>query len=210
MASIDALRVWADAHPYLMIAVVWPFVLGFVTFSLKPRTPEQYTAIAAMRPVAFWSRFVVLLQLIGALGLDPVKVVKLLQKLVTPRAIAVLVIVGAIGGTAMSFDGAPRRALFSSGAIVRTGTGCAFFTPAVIDALASKTKCALQNQELSREQIIIKCALTGAETDKVMPQVEASRAASAKAVVAARADEQVKHIGAPTCGPDAGATDGGR
>lgn len=79
--ALTACWAWVLAHP----AYAWPLVSALVTIALKPRTPEQYAAMAAMRPTWFWSRFAPLLQLVGALGLDPVKALAVLSKVFTGK-----------------------------------------------------------------------------------------------------------------------------
>jgi hypothetical protein len=79
--ALTACWAWVLAHP----TYAWPLISALVTIALKPRTPEQYAAMAAMRPVWFWSRFAPLLQLVGALGLDPVKALAVLSKVFTGK-----------------------------------------------------------------------------------------------------------------------------
>lgn len=67
---------WAYHHPEF-----WPVVTALVVMLCKPRSPAEYAKIAERWPTAFWSRWVELMRLVGALGLDPIKVVKVLRKL---------------------------------------------------------------------------------------------------------------------------------
>lgn len=66
---------FAESHPVLFSALVWPLITAIVTALFKPRTPEEY---AALPP-----RLAAFLRLIAALGLDPVKAVKIVQEAAT-------------------------------------------------------------------------------------------------------------------------------
>jgi hypothetical protein len=79
---MHAIVQWARANPGLMAAVVWPFVLAVITAAVKPRSPEAYERLAKHSPVWFFTRLAAFLQLLGALGIDPVKVVLALSKVV--------------------------------------------------------------------------------------------------------------------------------
>ena len=70
---------WVLQNP----AIAWPIISSFIVVTLKPRTPEGYAAMSAIRPVWFFSRLAALLQLIGALGLDPVKALQVASKVIT-------------------------------------------------------------------------------------------------------------------------------
>lgn len=63
---------FAESHPVLFSALVWPLLTAMVTALFKPRTPEEY---AALPP-----KLAAFLRLIAALGLDPVKAVKIVQE----------------------------------------------------------------------------------------------------------------------------------
>lgn len=67
---------FAAAHPELMAAIVWPVLSAVITALFKPRTPEEYAALATN-----WPRLAAFLQLVGALGIDPVKAVVALKKI---------------------------------------------------------------------------------------------------------------------------------
>lgn len=66
---------WVAAHDEFMLAFGWPVLTALLTVALKPRTPEEY---AALPP-----RLAAFLQLIAALGLDPIKAVAVTRKLVS-------------------------------------------------------------------------------------------------------------------------------
>lgn len=215
MPSLDTIAAWAEAHPYLMTAVVWPFVLAFLTLVLKPRTPLEYARIATMKPVAFFSRLVVVLQLIGALGLDPVKVVKLLQKLISPPRI------GASGLPIIDQSDPPpssgsrirsaarssgvalllAAALFTFGAFVLSG--CSPKALSVLDLLARKTQCAIANQDLPNEEILRKCAIDAADAKTILDLVGESRQVAATR--ANQAEDRGRIAAALHCHDDAGA-----
>lgn len=72
---------WMKANPL----VAWPLITALVTAILKPRSPARYAAMTAMYPTWLWSRFAPLLQLIGALGLDPVKALQVISKVFTGK-----------------------------------------------------------------------------------------------------------------------------
>ena len=72
---------FARANPLVMTAIVWPLLSALLTAVFKPRTEEQYVALAVKHPrlADFW-RF------IGAIGFDPVKAVQMLARMLTPVA----------------------------------------------------------------------------------------------------------------------------
>lgn len=67
---------WAYHHPQF-----WPLALALLTWLCKPQTPAEYAKIAARNPQWFWTRWVEIMRLVGALGLDPIKVLKIIRKL---------------------------------------------------------------------------------------------------------------------------------
>lgn len=96
---------WVEAHPVFASVVFWPLVTALVTLLFKPRTPEEYAALAVNHP-----RLAQLLRLVGALGIDLPKVLQVLgdlAKRVRKVPVMLLVAVGLVG-----LD------------------GCALFTPA--------------------------------------------------------------------------------
>jgi hypothetical protein len=153
---------WANAHPEVMAALVWPLVTAILTLAFKPRTPEQY---AAMPP-----RLAALLQLVAALGVDPVKAAKAVRKLVEkgpPPAAGALLLVG---GLALS------------------STGCTAFQRAVVaDLLTEKIACAVANMNLPNERIIEVCAIQPGDVQKILQIVGESRKQAAKAAADASA-----------------------
>lgn len=213
MPSLDKFAAWAEAHPYLMAAVVWPFVLALLTILLKPRSREEYARIATMRPVAFFSRFVVLLQLVGALGLDPVKVVKLLQKIVSPPKIGrsglpmiedsddspnssrMMLAARRVGGMLLLVTG-----LFLVGTFILPG--CSPKVLSVIDLLARKTQCAIANQDLPDVEILRKCAIDAADAKTILDLVGESRQVAA--AKANQAEDRGRIAAALHCHDDAG------
>lgn len=101
---------WCKANP----AVAWPIVTAIVTVVLKPRSPAAYAAMSAIRPRWFFSRFAALLQLIGALGLDPIKALQVIGKVFTGKqdsgAKVIAVIFFAFGISACSPNTTPATA----------------------------------------------------------------------------------------------------
>jgi hypothetical protein len=76
--ALSAASGWAESHPALFAAVVWPFVLGLLNLLFKPKTPDEYAAVARFSP-----RLAGFLQLLGTLGIDPTKAATvLLEKVV--------------------------------------------------------------------------------------------------------------------------------
>lgn len=70
--NLSSISHWAEAHPTLVALVVVPLCTAVFNLLLKPKTPEQYEKIAAISP-----RLAALLQLVGALGVDPTKAAKI-------------------------------------------------------------------------------------------------------------------------------------
>ncbi len=89
MSLITPILDWAIANP----AYAWPIVSAVVVTVLKPRTPEAYAQMSAIRPTWLFSRLAALLQLIGALGLDPVKALQVISKLFTGKSDPMKIIV---------------------------------------------------------------------------------------------------------------------
>jgi hypothetical protein len=115
LVLIDKLWAWCLSNPL----VAWPVFTAIVTFFVKPRSPARYAAMSAMYPKWFWSRFAPFLQLLGALGLDPVKATRAVMKIITGKqdsgAKIVAVIFFAFTFTACDFgDGDTRGALYAT------------------------------------------------------------------------------------------------
>ena len=68
---------WAKLHPEL----VWPIISGLFVLLFKKRSPEEYAALAARHPVWFFARFAAFTQLVGALGIDPMKAAAAVAKI---------------------------------------------------------------------------------------------------------------------------------
>lgn len=170
MKTLEFIAAWAEAHPALMTAVAWPFVLGIVTVMFKPRSPEEYAAIAQN-----WPRLAATLQLIGALGVDPVKVTKALKKIVLPRGPSALIVV---------LIAAP------------TLSGCAWWAkhgPTVLDLITDNVMCVMGKPDVPIDRALAECSVREENAPKVVEIVSAHR----RQVAAART------ASAPMCG-DAG------
>lgn len=165
---IRVAAVWAYNHPQF-----WPLVLALVAWLGKPRTPAEYAKIAARAPTAFWSRWVEVMRLVGALGLDPIKAVKVIRKI------------------AESFkkddDGPPPPPsgpsvmtpllVFISLCLALTQTSCsaAKWEAFGKDLLADKTRCAMTYMDLSRDEVIKKCAINWDDIDRIWDLVSQAR-----------------------------------
>ncbi len=68
---------WMREHHEFMSLIAWPLMTALVTLIFKPRTPEQYEALAQ-----HWPRLARALILIAALGFDPIKATKAARQLV--------------------------------------------------------------------------------------------------------------------------------
>lgn len=77
MQLLTAVGGWAKHHPEL----VWPIVSGLFVLLFKKRSPEDYAALAARHPVWLFARFAAFTQLVGALGIDPLKAAGAIAKL---------------------------------------------------------------------------------------------------------------------------------
>ena len=77
--TLDVVCMWLSTP--LGIAVTSWVALGLCTLVFKPRTPESYASLALRKPTFLFTRLAALLQLIGALGIDPAKVATALLKI---------------------------------------------------------------------------------------------------------------------------------
>jgi len=77
---------WVEANPLLMTVIMWPLLTALFTALFKPRTPEQYAAIASKDPAWFYERWVEVLRLVGAIGIDPVKALQIVKNILNPSA----------------------------------------------------------------------------------------------------------------------------
>lgn len=78
---LDPVLTWCKENP----TIAWPIISGVIVTIFKPRTPLQYAALSAVYPRWFFARFAALLQLIGALGVDPSKALKAASKVITGK-----------------------------------------------------------------------------------------------------------------------------
>jgi hypothetical protein len=94
-----------------------------------------------------------------------------------------------------------------------TLVGCAWLEkrgPTLMELLAEKTKCALENMNLPNEEILKRCAIQPGDAERVLELVGKAREEAAREAAAARADERAKlSAAAGACAPDAGAGDAG-
>lgn len=153
---MNAILAWAAAHDAVLWLIATPILTSLITIAAKPRTPEQYDAIAAR-----YGRVTVeILRLVAAIGPDPVKVVKILRRIVSPPgpgAIVGLVLVGAV-------------ALGSSGCTLQKQT-------ALAEILARKVACALAHQGEPDARILAVCAIDPADAPDILTLVSQERAA---------------------------------
>jgi hypothetical protein len=73
------------SHPEFSAVILWPLVTAFLTVLFKPRTPEAYESLAKKEPAWFFSRFAASWQLLGALGLDPIKATEAAKKVLSGK-----------------------------------------------------------------------------------------------------------------------------
>ena len=101
---------WVEAHPVFASMVVWPLITALVTLLFKPRSPEEYAALAVNHP-----RVAQFLRLVGALGIDLPKVLQVLGDLSkrVPKAPLVLLV-------AVSLVGLDGCALFAPANLPKT------------------------------------------------------------------------------------------
>jgi hypothetical protein len=171
-AALTAAWAWTLAHP----ALSWPLISAIVTIALKPRSPAQYAAMAAMWPAWFWSRFAPLLQLVGALGLDPVKALQVIGKVFT--------------GKQDSAGRPPMGGLvvvLAIGLAVGTG-GCALFTP------ANLPETILTGKQIAC--IIERAFVDDATLNTVCDLLTPAQRAAAKQVAAAHREQLAKRMSA--------------
>lgn len=130
---------WAGDHP----ALVWPILTLILTALFKPRTPEQYSAIAKD-----WPRLAAFMQLVAALGIDAPKVIEALGKIRSgeekpPKGPSVLpviflVVAVSIGASACGPGQTPRETaratvLVVAGAVKQLDGACAKLSYATHD-----------------------------------------------------------------------------
>jgi len=180
-AFFSSIWPWVEAHPVFASVIFWPIVTAIVTWFLKPRSPEEYAALAASHP-----RIAQVLRLVGALGLDAPKVLQILGDMVKriPKGPAVVLLV-----VTMSFG----------------SSGC---TPALRQALtesaADKAQCALLHLNLTNEEIVKRCLQEGATDDirRILALVATAREeAAAAGLVAAARQRDIDHK-AGICRPE--------
>lgn len=70
---MNTVTTWIQQNPVLFTVVLWPLATAIVTALLKPRSPEEYSA---MNP-----RLAAFLKLLGSLGLDAPNVMNALKQL---------------------------------------------------------------------------------------------------------------------------------
>ena len=97
-APFEAVATWVRLHPVFAAFVFWPILTATITVLLKPRTPQEYATIASRSPSWLWPRVAAGLQLVGALGLDPVKVLKVLAKIIRGTGAPVVLAVACVFG----------------------------------------------------------------------------------------------------------------
>jgi len=162
-AFFSSIWPWVEAHPVFASVIFWPIVTAIVTWFLKPRSPEEYAALAASHP-----RIAQVLRLVGALGLDAPKVLQILGDMVKriPKAHGVL----------------PVFLL----AVALSNAAC---TPAMRQAItesaADKTQCALRHLNLTNEEIVKQCLQEGAVDDikRILALVGTAREETARAAL---------------------------
>jgi hypothetical protein len=189
LQSLHDAWAWAKLHPEL----VWPIVTMLVTALLKPRSPEQYSAIAKS-----WPRVAALLQLVGALGIDAPKALEALGKVRSgedkpPKGpsvlpVALLAFAFAVSVTACKPSAVPRETaratvLVLADAVKQLDSVCAQLATSKHDVTLA-TKCA-DGYDVAR------AALLGAESS-----VDAYDSGAAKDLpcAVARAADAVQHI----------------
>lgn len=83
-------------------AVLGYVLLGICTFLFKPKSPEEYAAMAARNPRWFFARWAAFWQFLGGLALDPAKMATGLAKVITGHVRPVTT--GSIPAPAMTED----------------------------------------------------------------------------------------------------------
>lgn len=167
---------WVEAHPVFASVIFWPIITAIVTWFLKPRSPEEYAALAANHP-----RIAQVLRLVGALGLDLPKVLQILGDLVkrVPKGpVVIFLLVG------LSFG----------------SSGCALFTKgnakSVLDL--AQTLCIVAHQTLPDSDVAKVCGLSEPFFDPMRELLSSSRQASAKAAAEASAKAGAAKCVAPS------------
>lgn len=181
---LDALHsawMWAKANP----TIAWPILTAILTTTFKPRTPEAYARLAAHRPVWFFTRAAALLQLIGALGLDPVKAAAVLIKLLGGKQDPVPVPVE----TPKVRPETVLPPLMLILVLSLGSSGCALFTKGgartVLDI--AQSVCIVAHSELPDSDVANACGLAGPFLGPMRELLTSSREASAKAAKAGAA-----------------------
>lgn len=77
MTTFAMFIAWCGQHPGI-VALFWWSVSAVLTGIFKPKTAEQYAALAEN-----WPRLAATLKLMGALGIDPAKTVMAAKQVVT-------------------------------------------------------------------------------------------------------------------------------
>lgn len=70
---------WLSAHPTFWQLILYPLLTAIITWALKPRTPEEYSALPP--------RVAAALKFIAAIGFDAPKAIKALSQVVTGKSL---------------------------------------------------------------------------------------------------------------------------
>ncbi len=188
----------------LGVAVTAWLLLGLATLIFKPRSPEAYARLAAQRPTVVFSRVAALTQLLGGLGLDPVKVSVAALKVLTGTTSPAKELPGSLGpyrtplqGTADSTPGDQMRdaskkaglmlVLVGGGAILAALLGAEGCTPgARQDARTAievaKTACIVAHQFLPDTEVAKVCDVANPLFGPMQDILASSRLASSQAL----------------------------
>lgn len=190
MNTLTALAAWANDNRALFLAISWPFLLGLFTLICKPKTPEQYAAIAKVSP-----RLAGLLQFIGTLGIDPTKAATVFVQKIAKGNVEPLPVAPPppSGPSVLPLIPLGLVALFAI-----SNAACARVLAAA-DLFAEKAQCAVAHQNLTDAQIVTECAIEPGDVDKVLAIVGDARNQSALEANHAAAIQQQKDQTAGLC-----------
>lgn len=210
VAWVKSLALWFVQNP----TITAPLVGALITMVCKPRTPQQYAAMAMRYPTWLWIRIAAMLQLIAAIFPDPIKARKIVFKLIYANIDPIDPMTGSKSAPPPPMPSAPptkkeverswlgRRIGFAASALLLIACTKQQLLGAG-DLFLQKVMCAISNSDLPNDKIIEKCAIQPGDVNRILEIVGEHRQQAAKA--AAKAVEESKSA-KPGC---SGSRDGG-
>lgn len=175
MNFLHLLGAWIVANP----AISMPVIGALITFFYKPRTDAEHVALATKNPMWFFSRLAAVLHLVGAIFPDVASarahIFKLIYGISLPKDPS-----GPSGPSALP--------VLLLGFALIVGTSSCTQGQVINSALlfAEKVQCALANDDLSIDKLLVKCAIEPGDEQRIIAIVGQHRAAVSRASYSAK------------------------